>query len=682
MSLIPHISLALAVTLVTPAYAALQWSVYRTEMGNIELRVTDGLLNSQNVIIQSSDYELDQPMTVTLSANAVTSQQHIGLEWTSSNRQPSYIATTLPFEGNAALPERVRMRWARTSATPIPTDLNAPHQIGRFLLHRTTAAGLLLHGVQTNFDQPRPWGYLEGDVDADEQVNVFDLLQVISHWTTWCDLNDPCQGDADFDGDVDVDDLLVVIRSFQATSESIDDNSEYDGGDVVSGTPGKHVAWSWSPATMDAVDSIVPFIWAPSWRTPEAVAADTAHRPDGHRVVFFFANIVNDLSLHPEDACLDHMGNLTAYRSPWIDHGITTVRDRIRVWMESFVAAGGSLDAVILDNEYTLSASQFMQTDGVGWGAIMGDPRFPALAEDLGFNDLQSIYWGNDRFNQWNRIMERRFDAALDVAVFDVVREHFPDAACSNYNSFIHDEDLSSLGIEGHSLFRLTDGCGTHDSRSFYGRISTALAESHLEDGSVVGNEAWSALMVCLHRLRGMRRSSSNGPLMAWVCNRSWGGSTRWPSLLQNDPLWDELVIHLGMHGVDRFLYWTETNPLQNPTDPEGNPEQDQQRINELMTELDVNIGDLSPGDSLNQPSFAERVTASSVSDGQSVVWRFSFHPDIAGVTVRLDNGDQFYVQPEPGRRGAWFTHPAHLTLSINERGSSPLLTAVIPLDE
>ena len=100
------------------------------------------------------------------------------------------------------------------------------------------------------------------------------------------------------------------------------------------------------------------------------------------------------------------------------------------------------------------------------------------------------------------------------------------------------------------------------------------------------------------------------------------------------------------------------------------------------MTELDVNIGDLSPGDSLNQPSFAERVTASSVGDGQSVVWRFSFHPDVAGVTVRLDSGEQFYVQPEPGRRGAWFTHPAHLTLSINERGSSPLLTAVIPLDE
>jgi len=682
MSLTRHIPLALAATIALPAHAALQWSVYRTEVDDIELHVTDGLREARDVIIHSGDYELDQPMTATLSANAATEQQHLSLEWTSSNGQPSYIATMLPLEGAAALPERVRMRWARAGATPMPTDLDAPHQIGRFLLHQTSGAELLLHGVQTNVDQPRPWGYLEGDVDADDQVNVFDLLQVVSHWTTWCGLDEPCQGDADFDGDVDADDLLMVLRSYQATANSTPDSNELDGEVVDSGTPGRHVAWSWSPPTVDGVDSVVPFIWAPSWRTPAAIAAETANRPDGHRVVFFYANIVNDLAMHPEDACLDHMNNLTSFRSPWINHGIATVRDRIQAWMESFVSAGGSLDAVILDNEYTLGAGQFMHSDGECWDAIMADQRFPSLAEDLGFNDLRSIYWGNDRYNEWNRVMDRRFDAAINAAVFDVVRTHFPDAVCSNYNSFIQDEGLSSLDIEGHSLFRESDGCGSHDARSFYGRISSALAGSHTEgDSAVVGNESWSSLMVCLHRLRGMRQSSE-GPLMAWVCNRSWGGSALWQTPLQADPLWDELVLHLGMHGVEKFLYWTESNPLQNPIDPEGNPEQDQRRINDLMQELDANVGDLAPGYSLNQPSFSERVVASSVSNEHAVVWRFSFHEDVAGVSVRLDTGEQFYVQPEPGRRGAWFAHPAHRTLSINALGSSPVLTAVIPSGE
>jgi hypothetical protein len=167
--------------------------------------------------------------------------------------------------------------------------------------------------------------------------------------------------------------------------------------------------------------------------------------------------------------------------------------------------------------------------------------------------------------------------------------------------------------------------------------------------------------------------------MMPWVCNRSWEGSSLGYTPLQDNILWDELILHLGMHGVNRFLYWTNVNPLSEPADSENNPVEDQRRLNELMQELDVHIGQMEAGSPLMQPSFGEDVTASAIADGQHVVWRFSFHPGVAAVAVRFTDGEEFYLQPEPGRRGVWFKHAAHRQLELNTLGSAPSLTAVIP---
>ena len=677
MSRIHRISIALSTLLAAPVTAELQWTIQRNDLGDIELRIADGLTTSTEVLIDRNEYAVDQPMTATLSIDQSTSHQRLHLDWRSTQGGAEYTSAALPTLDTAPPAHHVRMRWARVGVAPMPTDHDGDHQVGRFLIQHHGPAGVLLHGVETNSIQPRPWGHVDGDVDGDEFVNVYDILQVVSHWTPLCGFDDSCQGDADFDGDVDADDLLMILQNYHSSTSS---EPAPGGSDetVSTGEPGEHVAWSWTPTTEDSLDSVVPFIWAPSWRTPEQVAAEAATRPEGHRVVFFFSNIANDLTVHPEDACVSDEGDLTAMRSPWIEHGLKTVHSRFEDWFEAFVAAGGTLDAVILDNELTLSAGQFMGSNGANWDAIMEDPRFPALAESLGFSDLQSINWGNDRFNDWNRLMTPRFDAAVDASVFSVVRSHFPDASCTNYQSFSQNEDVASLDIAGHPLFRYSDGCGTHCSRSFYGRISPALAATSLDGDEPVGNEAWSSLMLCLHRLRGMRHSSSS-PMMAWVSNRSWPGTSFGATPLQNNALWDELVLHLGLHGVDQFLYWTQMNPMHGSAESDSNPPEDQHRINDLMLELDGRIGGLSPDESLFQPSFGEHVTASSMRDGQHVVWRFSFHPGVAGVALRFDDGEEIYLQPEAGRRGAWLEHGAHRRLEMNTLGSAPALTAVIP---
>jgi hypothetical protein len=72
--------------------------------------------------------------------------------------------------------------------------------------------GLLVAGTPTATagDKGEP---CEGDINGDAQVNVLDILEVVSNFGA-CPDEDPCPADANGDGTVDVNDLLIVIDNF------------------------------------------------------------------------------------------------------------------------------------------------------------------------------------------------------------------------------------------------------------------------------------------------------------------------------------------------------------------------------------------------------------------------------------------------------------------------------------
>jgi len=673
-------SLLLTLTIASHASAQLYWNVVLEQNGDVTVNLNDPEAAAvTHITIAGDSIAADQAAIVTADLDHPDAFWAVHVDWTDINgdvQRSSLLAPAPVPDMDGAM---MRPRWSADQVAPQPLAADGPY--AHFRVDLSGEAGPRLHMVQTGELQPKPLEHAPGDVNADWSVDVYDLLRVIHSWSPMCDPEEPCQGDADFDGDVDTSDILQVLSHFNEDPPS---QQPLDGGgaDAIDDS---HVAWTWAPVTREDATNLTSMIWAPSWRTPEEVAEDSLTRPEGHRVIFFFANIVNDLTTHPDDAYITvdaETGAQIMTPSPWIDHGVAEVRARLTDWVSRFVAAGGDLDAVIVDNETSLGVHRFFTGDSDAWTPVMSDSRFPALESDLGFSALHDIAWGTEYATIWNSVMGQRFDEALDESVFDVVRNAFPDAMCSNYMSFTQSANNPSLDLHGHSTYRQSTSCGTHDARAFYGRMTQWLgAATHptYAGGGTLGEDAWGALLISIHRMRATGQSTDRG-MMAWISNQDWPGDPGAVSQFVGSAYYDELILQLGMHGVSRFIYWLPHNVFND--DPEfNNSPDDQSRVDALMRSLSDRIGPNAVQAATSQVSFNELVLGSSVTRDGTVVWRLSFRDDVTGVEVRFEDGETVYLQPDPGTHGAWFEHDAGRALTLNAIQSGPLLTGVTVAD-
>ncbi|MDA0803775.1 MAG: hypothetical protein O2819_08510, partial [Planctomycetota bacterium] len=439
-----------------------------------------------------------------------------------------------------------------------------------------------------------------------------------------------------------------------------------------------HRALAWSPTQGQA--NMVDMMWVTSWRSPAEVAAESLTKPEGKRVLFFFANIVNEMARNPADTCNNWTtaGSLqgTSFMSPWMDNGIAATRAQVEAFIADFAAAGGKVDMVILDNEKDLQAAHFMGNgNGDHWSAVMQDPRFSALAGELGFSNLRLIGWDNSYYHTWNQVMGRRFDAAINASVFEPIRAIFPAVQLSNYNSFAADAKFSFPDLSGHRQIRASGAVGTQDSRPFYGRM-TAQAEATRFDGvTALGSTGFDALRNEVNAMRGTDLSSARR-MQAWIANKSWGGDGNWaPTRLANSRHWDELVLQLGMHGVTDFIYWTEVTSAYNNADQSKNPVADQDSLNALLSELNSVVGQGS-GEPIfiGQVELGERAIATGMRVGSSIVWRFSFSDGVDSVQVSFDDGSVATVSRESGRSGAWYAHDAGRQFAMAANGGFPAM--------
>ncbi|MDA1008632.1 MAG: hypothetical protein O2800_06475, partial [Planctomycetota bacterium] len=436
----------------------------------------------------------------------------------------------------------------------------------------------------------------------------------------------------------------------------------------------RHTAWSWSPVA-GAQSNMVDMVWAPSWRTPAEVAAECLSRPAGQRVIFFYANIVNEMARNANDRCQQWSANglvNTNVLSPWLNNGIAETKATIQIFMTDFVAAGGLVDAIVIDNEKNLDAAYFMGNNGSNWSAVMQDPRFPALGQELGFTNLQQIQWGNDQWMTWNRVMGAKFDAAVQEAVYEVAKAKFPNVKFSNYDSFRVLESCTFPNISGYRTVRDSNGLGTHNSAAFYGRITNQMAHTRFDGVTEIGSTGFCALRNEVQAMRGIKDSSAR-PMQAWVANKSWIGDAGAATPLCNSMYWDEMVLQLGMHGVDTFMYWTEVSHAFNNADQSMNPAADQAIMNRLLGELDTMVG-AGSGTAIYaaQPKFTDKTVATAMRVGSAIVWRFSFAEGVQSVKVTFTDGSTQVISREAGRAGAWFAHSADRQFSIGQDGSFP----------
>jgi hypothetical protein len=348
---------------------------------------------------------------------------------------------------------------------------------------------------------------------------------------------------------------------------------------------------------------------------------------------------------------------LTSTRGVWMDIGIADTRQKVKGIMDGLKARGVVLDGVIVDNETTLHVSHYIQTPG-SFAAIQADPRWPALATSLGLpTKFTDINWGSDLYFKWTQVMAGRFDQALNAAVFAPIRSAFPNAVCSNYCSGAIAPGKAWPDVHGHLDLRTTAGFGTHDSEEFYGW--TTSNRTSKVTGSLPASAAWRAFRLELVKIRAMRASSSR-PKHAWIGAKSWAGEDWGKVSLFGSGLWEEMVLQLGISGVNTYLLYSPYLPGQSK-EVTGQRisivDSDQDRLQNVLAELNEFAGDCSDVCALSpMPSWNDSVLVSGRVSPRGIVWRISFAEEVQSAEVRFSDGEVVVVRPDVGKFGTWLT--------------------------
>lgn len=194
--------------------------------------------------------------------------------------------------------------------------------------------------------------------------------------------------------------------------------------------------------------------------------------------------------------------------------------------------------------------------------------------------------------------------------------------------------------------------------------------------------QIWLTFRVEMQEIRGMNASLSR-PKHAWIGPRSWTGETWGPVAISSHALWNELILQLGMHGVRQFL---ELNGDEAGRTLEQNlvrRTMDCLALDALMAELSERAPGAGSGILVaNQASWDDRVIATGRRLADRVVWRFSFAEGIDSVRIRLSDGSEKEIVPEPGRRGAWFEHPLAVSVQLDASGRMPAMEILESSDD
>lgn len=366
----------------------------------------------------------------------------------------------------------------------------------------------------------------------------------------------------------------------------------------------------------------------------------------------------------------------TEFRGPWMDNGIRAVRARVQALMARLKSLGAEIDGVTIDNETTLHAACFLGKPGA-LAAIEQDPRWPALAASLGLpSRVTGMSWGSTTYFQWTERMAARFDAAMNQAVYETIRATYPLASVSNYSSGRVLAEFATPDINGHLDRRATNGFGTHDNDEFYGWLADGRIAKAGGPASA-GDLEWLAFRVEMHKIRGMIASSSR-PKNAWIASKSWEGEQWGQVAIAGSPMWDELVLQLGMHGIHQFLELTVEDFSMTPAENLARRAADRSELESVLAELDRRASGADPAImSAAQPSWGDRVIATGRRIGSKVVWRFSFAEGVDSARVAMSDGTTAVIAPEPGRMGAWFEHPATVQVLLDPVGRKPIIEVV-----
>lgn len=403
------------------------------------------------------------------------------------------------------------------------------------------------------------------------------------------------------------------------------------------------MAYSWSEVD-ESIPNIVPFHWirradlGDPERMVERAKAATDAMPAGHRALFLW-DLHRDMAWHPEDVVRDRSGApvgcivpdrpFTPYRGIWWDHGVARASKRVDDWFARFKAAGGSVDVLVLDFEqgfgywqlYYLAEREYPCGLAQYLNALVQDPRFASIPGADRIDDVERLvdWYRHDDYLRWDAVMHERLAHYIDRVLYEPAAKHFPGIELSNYGYYYQAPALQLPDINGHDQNRYGPGrhVGTHQSRALYGWL--ANIRDHILDGSQPYRATpFNGFRYAVNAMRAMALSSTV-PVSPWVANKEFS-----QSLLRDSDLYQELILHVALSGIDYLLYW---NPLgtDSPATPTSN-----RLLSHLLTHVDetAGAGHRVPLTQGLVPWSQPYVVTGAMVRGRRI-WRFS--PDLDG---------------------------------------------------
>ena len=292
-------------------------------------------------------------------------------------------------------------------------------------------------------------------------------------------------------------------------------------------------------------------LWISTDSDPVEIAKKSNEKPDGYTAIFLW-KFTKELYSNPNDRCIDSNTNeYTEFRCPWLDNGIISIKERTVEWFSKYKNTGGQLDYLILDDESNFSNWE-LQTKPDWVDAIENDPRFVTLIPKINQTSLDLVmdrpHKNHPAYLQWNAVQRQMLVDARNIAIFEPIRELYPNIKASNYNDYVVDIDLVVPEKNGHRQHYFSN-FGTHNAKSFYGDIR--------QYGDKIGHESNTVLTWQIELFDAIKQSSEI-PNMVWIPYFNYAKNDL------NEADYEKMLLYLVCHTKEPLLFW---NPKTSDSD-------------------------------------------------------------------------------------------------------------------
>ena len=302
----------------------------------------------------------------------------------------------------------------------------------------------------------------------------------------------------------------------------------------------------------------------------------------------------------------------------YLDHGVDQMKDVTSAFLKRYKEIGGLLDGLVIDTEYIGLSNHYINNQNdrnnnnavnnpLIYKQIVDDPRYLTevrpLLEERGFKfwtaitDYTPEIYSINKSNRgeeytlcrsiWDTVMRIRLNRYVDEWAYAPLKEYFPQASLSDYQSTDSYAWLKLNAVTDDGV-TLTGGntvrAGTASCFSFYYNRPSSSFYKDMDkyasfNDAIYEGSPYNTLLYNTNYAKQMYAATDTKQIAPWIT--SYVYNDKKTGTLARTPYYSEQLFHLGLLDPEPFLSYTYRNEYDDVEWPLT-----QQIMNEVMAEL------------------------------------------------------------------------------------------------